>query len=101
MIFIAGDWEQDITHFAKAKEHLIDTQKHHQIYGTAEIINSAEVLATMPFLSYEQQIDVLIQLLSMCDTIYMLKGWEKNNDVSLLHDYASAKNYRIIYSKKF
>ena len=101
MIFIAGNWEEDRVPFDMAEEHLIKTEKYHSIYGTDEIINSAKLLSMMPFLDYKQQIVLLLCLLSFCDTIYMLKGWENNNDVKLLHDYASVNNYKIIYSKKF
>lgn len=101
MIFIAGDWTDKRQPFDKAEEHLIDTEQHHKIYGTTSIINSAKVLDTVPFLDYKQQVDLMLCLLSMCDTIYMLKGWEYNNDVRLLHDYADNNGYKIIYSKKF
>lgn len=103
MIFVAGDWtdieKRDL--FDKAEAQLIDTQKHHKIYGTSDVINSAKVLETLPFLDYKQQVDLMLYLLSRCDIIYMLKGWETNNDVRLLHDYADNNGYKIIYSKKF
>ena len=102
MIFIAGDWEDgDRTAFDDAEQHLINTEKHHKIYGTSDIINSAKVLDTMPFLSYNQKLELLLKLLSYCDTIYMLKGWECNPDVKLLQDYAIVRNCRTVYSKKF
>lgn len=103
MIFIAGDWENDEKRelFYKAEEHLVDTQKYHSIYGTADIVNSRRVLENLPELSYQEAVDIMLHLLSFCDTIYMLKGWENSNDIKLLHDYASNNNYRIIYSKKF
>lgn len=102
MIFIAGDWQDGSRQsFNKAEEHLISTEKYHNIYGTDDIINSVKVLDTMPFLNYKQQVDIMLQLLSFCDTIYMLKGWENNNDIRLLHDYADNNGYKVIYSKKF
>lgn len=102
MIMIIGDWEQENKEsFDKAKEHLIDTEKYHSIYGTDAIINTSEVLAGVPFLDYKQKVNLILLLLSYCDTVYMLKGWEYNNDVRLLHDYAENNGYKIIYSKKF
>lgn len=103
MIFIAGDFldKSEREYFDKAEAHLIDTQKEHHIYGTDEVINIAKVVETMPFLDYKQILNVLLVLLSYCDTIYMLKGWESNVDVKLLHDYACNCNYKVIYSKKF
>lgn len=101
MIFIAGDWEKDTESFSKAEEQLINTEKYHSIYGTSDIINPVKVLESISFLDYKQKVNVMLQLLSYCDIIYMLKGWEYNVDVKLLHDYASNNGYKIIYSKKF
>lgn len=101
MIAILGDWTKKRESFFKAEAHLIDTEENHCIYGTKDIINIVSVLNTMPFLDYFQIVDLIIFLLSMCDTVYMLKDWEYNNDTRMLHDYADAKGYKIIYSKKF
>lgn len=103
MIFIAGNFldESEREYFDKAEAHLIETERAHRIYGTDKIINIAKVLESVPFLDYQQTIDLLLRLLSYCDTIYMLKGWESNIDVKLLHDYACNCNYKVIYSKKF
>lgn len=101
VIMILGDWIADRDTFAKAESHLIDTEKKHQIYHTLSIINLVDVLDVLPLFDYRQQIDLALFLLSQCDTVYMLKSWEHNNDVRMLHDYACACNYQIIYSKKF
>lgn len=101
MIVVLGDWTKDKISFDKAQAHLIDTEKKHQIYHTTDIINIADVLLTIPGLDYKQQIDICLHILSMCDAVYMLKGWEYNNDVHMLHDYACVANKQIIYSKKF
>jgi len=101
MIVVIGDWTDKKAKFAEATAHLIDTEKKHQIYHTEDIIDISKVLDTMPFLDYKQQIDLCLFIMSMCDTVYVLKGWEYNNDVHMLHDYALACNHHIIYSKKF
>ena len=100
MIIILGDWENDKESFKKAKKHLLDTEKYHQIYKTKDILNTAELLDMLP-LDYKQQLDILLHLLSYCDTVYMLKSWESNFDIRMLHDYAGCNGYKIIYSKKF
>lgn len=42
-----------------------------------EVINPAKVNSTLPSsTSYAQYMDMSLTMLSMCDTIYMLKGWE-------------------------
>lgn len=103
MIFIASDWTkaEEREWFDRAEEQLLDTEKHHQIYGTSDIINPMKVFDALPFLDYKQQVDLQLFLLSQCNTIYMLRGWESNNDVRLLHDYADNNGYKIVYSKKF
>lgn len=102
MILIVGDWRDgDISAFNKAEEQLINTQKLHAIYGTADIINPIKLFELMPFLSEKEELDLLLFMLKMCDKIYAVKSWENNNDARLLHDYADVNGYKIIYSKKF
>lgn len=101
MILLAGNLE-NVETFNKAEEHLIDTQKKHQIYGTATIINSAKIIKELPEDVEPKLItSLLITLLNACDTIYMLTGWEHDLDARVLHEYANANQYQIIYSKKF
>jgi hypothetical protein len=104
MIFIAGDWTNidNKEKFDNAEKQLFETEKYHQIYGTKYTVNLFTLLnETVPNLSDKKQLDLALYVLSMCDMIYMLKGWENNNDIRLLHDYADANGYKIIYSKKF
>ena len=101
MILIAGDLDINIEAFDQAEEHLISTEKFHSIYGTDDIINPVKVFKSMPFIPYKLKLDILLYLLSYCDAIYMLKNWESNNDIRLLHDYACCNGYKVIYSKKF
>lgn len=101
MIVVLGDWTQDKLSFDKATAHLIETEKKHQIYHTKDIVNIADVLLAIPGLDYKQQVEICIHIISMCDSVYMLKGWEYNNDVHMLHDYADVISKHIIYSKKF
>ena len=100
MICILGDWKEDRISFDKAKEHLINTEKYHQIYGTKDILNIVDLFNILQ-LEEKQQIDILLHILSYCDTVYMLKGWEYNNDLRMLHDYCANNGYKVIYSKKF
>ena len=102
MIAIIGDWNcDDKESFEKAKAHLIDTEKKHQIYGTKDIINPVDVFDALYMLSDKQKVDIFLHILSMCNIVYLLKGWEYNNDLRMLHDYCSNNGYKIIYSKKF
>lgn len=55
--------------FAEVEERL--TKQGH------EVINPAKVCATLPItLGYEDYMKVCITLLDLCDTIYMMHGWE-------------------------
>ena len=101
MIFIIGNWNKDEEAYEKAEEQLIDTEKHHQIYHTSSIINVCKMFKALPELDEKQQLDTQLDLLRMCNIVYCVKSWESSNDARLLHDYASANGYKIIYSKKF
>lgn len=103
IMIIIGDWtdEKRTKAFYDAEEYLIDTQDKHYIYGTGKIINVKKVLDTMPFLNYRQQVTLVMNMISICDMAYMLKGFEYNNDSRMMHDYADTIGLRVVYSKKF
>lgn len=101
MIVIIGDWTEDTTAFDKAEAHLMKTEVYHQLYHDRYIVNVAKLFNVIPGLDYKQQINIVLHLISISDKVYMLKGWEYNNDAHMLHDYASVLNLQIIYSKKF
>lgn len=99
MILVIGD-RNDLDNFIKAKEHLIDTEKHHHIYGTNHIITLPEIADMFPF-EDKQFVDLILHILSYCNIIYCLKSWEVDNDARLYHDYCDSNGYKIIYSKKY
>ena len=104
MIYISGqitDRKNYRDVFNAAEQYLIETQNKHSIYGTSKIINPAKVSDALPQMEYREYLDVAFYLLSMCDMIYMLKGWEKSPGARAEHEYASATGMRIIYSRKF
>jgi hypothetical protein len=44
-----------------------------------EVVNPARVNSALPAsTTYRQYMDMSLLMLSMCDTIYMLKGWEQS-----------------------
>lgn len=59
--------------FKKAENYLIERG--------CVVINPAKVNAQLPPISttYEEYMKVSMCLLDMCDTIYLLKGWENSN----------------------
>ena len=50
--------------------------------------------------TYQEYIKMSLCMLSMCDTIYMLKGWKDSKGAKLEHEYAKAHNYNIIYESE-
>ena len=51
--------------------------------------------------SYKEYIDIGLCELMRCDTIYLLKGWEKSNGANLEYLYALTTNMNILREEKF
>lgn len=49
--------------------------------------------------SYKQYIDHDLILLSICDAIYMLKGWEESRGASLELNYAMTTGMQVIFEE--
>ena len=61
------------------------------------VINPAKISANMPGdTGYEDYMKVSFCLLDMCDSIYMLKGWEKSLGANREYGYALGKDMTII-----
>ena len=102
MILIIGSITKERNNgFKQAKDHLLDTEKFHKIYGTKDIIRLDELRKEFYYLDDRQFMDLMLHLISYFDTVYVLKSWEIDVDARLLHDYAGNNGYKIIYSKKF
>lgn len=98
MIIVIGDMNDK--NYERAKAHLIDTEKKHHIYNTADIVTLPEIAELLP-LDERQFADLMLHLLSYVNIIYCLKSWETDNDARMYHDYCAHNGYKIIYSKKF
>ena len=73
----------------------------HIKYRNPDVINPAKVNGEIPeSTTYEEYIKMSLCMLSMCDTIYMLKGWKDSKGAKLEHEYAKAHNYNIIYESE-
>ena len=93
-IYISGPMTGDENYksrFLKAEEEL--REKGH------DVINPARVDALLHNASYEDYMKVDMFLLDMCDTIYMLKGWEKSCGANREYGYAMAKNYIVLHEE--
>lgn len=53
----------------------------------------------MPNADYEDYMKVDMFLLDMCNTIYMLKGWEKSCGANREYGYALAKGMVIVFEE--
>ena len=76
--------------FAKAEKELTE-----QGYS---VINPAKVNAQLPKdTTHEEYMKISICLLDMCDSIYMLKGWDKSCGANCELGFAIGKNKTIIF----
>ena len=74
--------------FAKAEKELTD--------NGYSVINPAKVNAQLPEdTTYEEYMKMSILMLDMCDSVYMLKGWEKSCGANREYGYAMAKEKTI------
>lgn len=65
------------------------------------VVNPVKVLSQMPEdTEYEEYMDMAMMMLSMCDSIYMLKGWEKSTGANREYGYALATDITIIRETK-
>ena len=64
--------------------------------GGHDVINPAFYADALPKLSYEEYMKVGLYFLSMCDAIYMLKGWQKSCGANREYGYALAMDKIIL-----
>jgi len=67
----------------------------------AEAVNPAKINAHLPETTTHREYMVTsIALLKICDTIYMLKGWEGSKGAKREYRYAKNHGYQILYEGK-
>lgn len=87
---VTGDPDY-IAQFNKAHVHLIHD------CPDAQIFNPVDIISVCPDgLTYEEIMDFCMYILSKCDAIYMLKGWEDSRGANREYGYALGKNMIII-----
>lgn len=93
-IYISGkvtDSPDYFEQFNKAYEHLVNE------YPDAQIFNPVDIMSVFPDgLSYEEIMGFCMHILSKCDTIYMLKGWEDSKGANREYGYALGTDMIII-----
>ena len=76
--------------FAKAEKELTE-----QGYS---VVNPAKVNAQLPEdTTYEEYMKMCFCMLAMCDSIYMIKGWDKSCGANREYGYAMAKDMIIMH----
>ena len=92
-IYISGaisNTDDYMERFAKAEKKM--TEKGYSV------VNPAKVNAQLPEdTGYEEYMKMCFCMLDMCDSIYMLKGWEKSYGANREYGYATASDMRIMY----
>lgn len=79
--------------FAKAEKELTE-----QGYS---VVNPAKVNAQLPEdTSYEEYMKMCFCMLDMCESIFMLKGWEKSCGANREYGYALAKKKTIFFEEE-
>lgn len=61
-----------------------------------EVVNPVAFDSGLPQLNYEEYMKLDLCLLSVCDAIYMLRGWKQSCGANREYGYAQAKNYIIM-----
>ena len=92
-IYISGaisNTDDFMERFAKAEKELTE-----QGYS---VVNPANVNAQLPEdTSYDEYMKMCFCMLGMCDSIYMIKGWEKSCGANREYGYALAKDMIIMH----
>lgn len=80
-------------------ERFANAQKELESQGYS-VVNPALVNSNMPKDTlYEEYMKMGLTMLDMCDSIYMLDGWEKSCGANREYGYALAKDKRIIFEQ--
>jgi hypothetical protein len=64
--------------------------------GGHDVINPALYADSLPWFSHEEYIELGLHFLSICDAIYMLKGWQKSCGANREYGYALATDKIIV-----
>lgn len=65
------------------------------------VINPVYIAERLPNdLSYQEYMHIDLALLDLCDSIYLLKGWEASIGASCEYSYAQAMGHEIIFESE-
>lgn len=92
MIYISGR----ITGITNYMWWFANAEKKLKEIGYKEVVNPARTCLTLPELSHDDYMTVCMALLSLCDSIYMLKGYERSKGAMQELEYAKEHGYEIL-----
>lgn len=93
MIYISGG----ITGVGEYMAHFDEVER--KLKAVDEVINPSKVSCALPVLTHDGYMTVCMALLSLCDTIYMLKGYEQSKGAMQELEYAKEHGYEVVYEE--
>lgn len=67
------------------------------LYPEAEIIDPSEILSLLPeTLTWEEYMNISMEILKVCDTICMMQKWKYSKGASKEYEYAIEHNYKML-----
>ena len=76
--------------FAKAEKKLLEQ-------GYSVVFNPAKSYMNMPAnMTHEDYMKMCLEMMDLCDAIYMLSGWEKSCSANREYGYALGKDMTIV-----
>lgn len=92
MIYISGA----ITNNPEFKKQFKNAEKRLKSRYGVRIINPCRLNLAYNDFTYDEYIKIDLALLSLCDTIYMLNGWEQSKGANIERDYAIQNGLTIL-----
>ena len=104
MIYLSGPTDDDKA--GRYKEQYINAENYlkHAVFAYEDnnVFNSyTEFCMNTKCNSIKKELLERITIISKCEKIYFLIGWEKDLIARAEHEFAKAIGLRVIYSKKF
>ena len=94
-VYISGA----ITSDPNYKEHFAKAARELEAKGFATV-NPAQMEVVFPDAEYEDYMLIDLQILSKCDSIYMLNNWRKSCGANREFGYALGRGIKIMYEQE-